>query len=105
MSAHRKLSASARKPGNKHPAGFIYEDIYEVVLRLFRTSYLRSLSCNYNGTKMAQPVSAMVVTEDKVLVKEYFRTLSKFMEHDPTLAARIEKFQIGLKKIASEPIQ
>ena len=49
LSAHPKLELGSRQADDNRPKGFIYDDIYDVVLRLFKISYLRSRGCDADG--------------------------------------------------------
>lgn len=85
----------------------MYEDVYEVVLRLFTISYLGSRGSGADGEKDAS-ITAELKDMHKGLMAEYFKTLNTFMVFDSTLGARIAKFQQQLKSKkkskAKEPV-
>ena len=85
----------------------MYEDVYDVVLRLFTISYLGSKGSGEDGEKDAS-ITTELKDVHKGLMAEYFKTLNTFMVVDSTLGARIAKFQQQLKSKkkskAKEPV-
>ena len=39
LDAHQRLNQGARAVNNTTPNGIIFEDVYDVVMQLFKTSY------------------------------------------------------------------
>ena len=97
LSQHQRLPYGARSAGVGGAfqlEGLIYEDIYDVILRLFKLSYLRS-SLGGDGLK-GSPANEQLAKTDRALVRELLLTLKKFVPLDPSLSMRIASFQKAL---------
>ena len=95
LKQHPRLPVGSRleNGGQAQPDGLVYEDVYEVILRLFRVSYMRSHGFGLHGAKQTpEQISA-----DRALVTELMGTLKRFVPFDPSLAQHIVSFQKGLQ--------
>ena len=79
--------------------GFVFEDIYATLLRLFKKSYLDSKGIPAEGSQEAPTLTPEQINFSKRQMKEFLKTFNQFMPLDSSLNQRLVNLQQELSKL------